>query len=359
MEEKRVSSSIHIIEKRLRIKAFIVAIAWLLMLVILAIILSYFNDETNSVVVEWISLRLDIFFVILLALGWGCIGHYFWKKPWHHLEEVTNAIESIYERDGRGVTLSEPLYKIENMLNQIKLTVSTTERSITQAEEKKNDLVMCLAHDIRTPLTTVIGYLNLLREATDIPEPQRQKYTDIALEKSERMDVLINELFDLTRYTSRTLTINKTNIDLCCLLSQISDEFYPILSENDNTVTLTGSKSLMICIDSEKIVRAFGNKLRNASIYSDRGSEIEISVEKESDDAVVVFKNTGNTISDEELITMFDKFKRLDKARGSNTGGTGLGLSIAKEIIELHGGTIKAESADRTITIIVKIPLTM
>ena len=148
------------------------------------------------------------------------------------------ATETIYEKSEKGITLSAPLHEVESRMNQIKLSVLTGRKSVAQAEEKKNELVMYLAHDIRTPLTTVIGYLNLLNEAPDMPPEQRKKYIKTALDKSERLDVLINELFDLTRSHSKAVSLHKTDLDLSCLLSQIADEFYPALSANGNTVNV-------------------------------------------------------------------------------------------------------------------------
>jgi two-component system sensor histidine kinase VanS len=243
-------------------------------------------------------------------------------------------------------------------MNQIKLSVLNSEKSVAQAEEKKHELVMYLAHDIRTPLTTVIGYLHLLDEAPDMLPEQRKKYIGIALNKSERLDILINELFDLTRYNTKTVSIHKTNVDLSCLLSQIADEFYPALSTNGNTVNVSADDGLTVIADSEMLARVFGNLLKNAASYSDAGSEIIISAKRKNDLAVITFENTGNNISPEELEKMFDKFSRLDRARASETGGAGLGLPIAKEIVELQGGTITVQSKERTITFCILLPIT-
>ena len=215
---------------------------------------------------------------------------------------------------------------------------------------------MYLAHDIRTPLTAVIGYLSLPDEAPDMPPEQRKKYIGIALNKSERLDVLMNEPFDLTRYNSNAVSLHKAEVDLSCLLSQIADEFYPALSANGNTVHVFAEDGLTVSADTEMIARVFGNLLKNAASYSNKGSEIFLSAKKENNVAVITFQNKAETIPPENLQTMFDKFSRLDQARTSETGGTGLGLSIAKEIVELHGGTITAQSKDRTVTFFIRLP---
>ena len=346
------------IEKNLLIRLFVTLALWVVVGFVATTLLGTVTDETDNAVIVWLGPRLDLLFIVFLIIGFFGIFYFYWKKPWGYLNEVIDATETVYEKSAKGITLSAPLHEVESRMNQIKLSVLTGEKSVAQAEEKKNELVMYLAHDIRTPLTTVIGYLNLLDEAPDMPPEQRKKYIDIALNKSERLDVLINELFDLTRYNSRAVSLHTTEVDLACLLSQLADEYYPVLSANGNIVSVSAEDGLTISADTEMLARVFGNLLKNAASYSDMGTEIIISAKKENDVAAVTFQNTGETISSENLQTMFDKFSRLDQARTSETGGTGLGLSIAKEIVELHGGEITAESENRTITFTVRLPLT-
>lgn len=345
------------IEKKLRIRLFATLVLWAVVGFIVFILFGTVKDESNNPVIVWLGSRLDLLYIMFLIIGFFSIFYFYWKKPWDYLNEVIDATETVYEKSAKGITLSAPLHDVESRMNQIKLSILTSEKSVAQAEEKKNELVMYLAHDIRTPLTTVIGYLNLLDEAPDMPPEQRKKYIGIALNKSERLDVLINELFDLTRYNSKAVSLHKTEVNLSCLLSQLADEYYPTLSANENTVSVSAEDGLTLSADTEMLARVFGNLLKNAASYSDAGTEIIISAKKENDFAAVTFQNTGETISPEDLQTMFDKFSRLDQARTSETGGTGLGLSIAKEIVELHGGTITAQSKDRTITFLVRLPL--
>lgn len=345
------------IEKKLRIRLFVTLALWAVIGFIMIALLGTVKDDSNNTVIIWLGARLDLLYVMFLIIGFFGIFYFYWKKPWGYLNEVIDATETVYEKSAKGITLSAPLHEVESRMNQIKLSIINSEKSIAQAEEKKNELVMYLAHDIRTPLTTVIGYLNLLDEAPDMPPEQRKKYIGIALNKSERLDVLINELFDLTRYNSKAVSLNKVELDLSCLLSQITDEFYPSLSANENTINVSAEDGLKISGDTEMIARLFGNLLKNAVSYSDKRTEILISAKKDNGFASVLFQNTGDTIPPEKLQTMFDKFNRLDQARASETGGTGLGLSIAKEIAELHGGTITAQSKDRTITFLVRLPL--
>ncbi|MGI6767340.1 MAG: sensor histidine kinase [Lentihominibacter sp.] len=291
------------IEKKLSTRLLITLAVWVLAGFAMMIVIGFVIEKTDIAIRDWLSSRLDVIYIIYLIVGFLGIFYFYWKKPWNYLNEVVDAMETVYEKSSKGVILSEPLHDVENWMNQIKMSVVRSEMSVAQAEEKKKELVMYLAHDIRTPLTTVIGYLNLLSETPEMPEEQRKKYIGIVLNKSERLDMLI------------------------------------------------------ISADADKIARVFGNLLKNAAAYSDKGSEITIVAKREHNLAVVSFQNKGDTIPQEELQTMFDKFNRLDQARTSSTGGTGLGLSIAKEIIELHDGEITTKSEDRTITIIVSLPL--
>ena len=123
------------------------------------------------------------------------------------MNEVIGATEIVYEQNDHAIELSEPLREVESQMNQIKMSVLFSQQAAKEAETKKNELVMYLAHDIRTPLTTVIGYLSLLNEAPDMPEEQKEKYIGIALDKSERLETLINELFEITRYHTNTVQV--------------------------------------------------------------------------------------------------------------------------------------------------------
>ena len=216
---------------------------------------------------------------------------------------------------------------------------------------------MYLAHDIRTPLTSVIGYLSLLEEAPDMPIQQREKYVHITLEKAYRLEKMINEFFEITRYNLQQITLQKETIDLYYMLVQLTDELSPILAENGNTVVLHADENLSVRGDSDKLARVFNNVLKNAAAYSFPNTEIVLSAEEKDSEIVITFQNKGKTIPREKLSTIFEKFYRLDEARTSNTGGAGLGLAIAKEIVNLHGGIITASSEGEMISFVIRLPL--
>ena len=345
------------IEKKLRCKLYITLILYVAIGFVLTLLLGYIFTLSKNPVIAWLYWRMDALFIFYLIIGFFAIFYYYWKKPWAYLNEIVEATQTIYEQNDHTIALSEPLLEIANQMNQIKMSVLLSKQAVKEAEDKKNELVMYLAHDIRTPLTTVIGYLSLLSEAPDMPTEQRAKYVGIALEKAERLEKLLNELFEITRYNTKTVPLKKENLDLYCLLVQLIDEFYPTLSARGNTAVLDADENLLVMADPEKLARVFNNILKNAAAYSYPNTEISIAAHKQNTSIVITIQNHGKTISQEQLKDIFEKFNRLDEARLSDTGGAGLGLSIAEKTIHLHGGEITATSQNDTICFTVILPV--
>lgn len=223
------------------------------------------------------------------------------------------------------------------------------------AEQRKNELITYLAHDIRTPLTSVIGYLSLLDESPDMPNEQKSKYISIALNKANRLEGLVNQFFEITQYNFQTTELYQKEIDLSYMLVQLTDEAYPQLAAHGKKAVINGAENLTIYGDPDKLARAFNNILKNAIAYGDENSVIEITADIKDGCARIEFRNAGN-IQKDKLLNIFDKFYRLDESRSSDTGGTGLGLAIAKEIITMHGGEISAESENGYTTFAIRLP---
>ena len=344
-------------EKRLSVHLYLSLVLYTVVGFGLVILLDYIFSKFNNSILSWLYLRIDAILIIYLIIGFVCIFNYFWKKPWGYFDEVISATQTVYEQNDHAVALSEPLKELENQLNQIKMSVLLSKQAAKQAEDKKNEIIMYLAHDIRTPLTTVIGYLSLLHEAPDMPENQKEKYIKVALDKADRLEKLINELFEVTKYNAHTVVLKRETVDLHCLIAQVIDEIYPTLSANGNTVVFKADDDLSVTGDPEKLARVFSNLLRNAATYSYSKTEISISAKKSDRNIQIIFENHGKTIPPEQLDSIFEKFSRLDEARLSDTGGAGLGLSIAEEIIHLHGGTITASSKNETISFMIMLPI--
>ena len=225
-----------------------------------------------------------------------------------------------------------------------------------KAEQRKNDLIVYLAHDLKTPLTSVIGYLTLLRDEPQISPEIRARYTGIALEKAERLEDLINEFFDITRFNLSRLELERQSVDLTRMLEQVASEFRPIFAESGLSCSLDLPPKLHYSCDPDKLARVFDNLLRNASYYSLPDSTVEIAGRIEAGKIVLTFSNAGKNIPQEKLDRIFEQFFRLDSSRATRTGGAGLGLAIAKEIVELHGGTIRADSTEDRITFTICLP---
>lgn len=298
----------------------------------------------------------EIFFVTAIVLVFLLLLWRLFRWMRKYFKEINQGIDILLADDGVQICLSPEMMPFERKLNAVKQTLEQRKAETALAKQRKDELVMYLAHDIRTPLTSVIGYLNLLEEAQDMSAEQRAKNLHITLEKAYRLEEMINEFFEITRYNSQQIKMSKAPVDLCFMLMQLSDELSPVFSRRGNSIVLDADEQLIICADADKLARVFGNILKNAAAYSYPNTEIKISTEKSDDLIKISFQNKGDAIPAEKLSALFDKFYRLDEARISDTGGTGLGLAIAKEIILLHGGSIQAFSEDGTITFTVELP---
>jgi two-component system sensor histidine kinase VanS len=307
----------------------------------------YQNVFRNNIEIILVILTL-LFLVILSRFSISWFTKYF--------DEISSGMDQLVEDSEDRISLSPEMDFMENRLNTIKDKLKRQKKAAQEAEQRKNDLVVYLAHDIRTPLTSIIGYLSLLDEAPDMPIENRAKYTNITLNKAYRLEKQINEFFEITRYNLQQIKLDKEMIDLYYMLVQMTDEFYPILSDKGNTTVLHADENLAVYGDPVKLARVFNNILKNAAAYSYPNTEIVISAEEIDGIIQIVFQNQSNTIPPDKLALIFEKFYRLDEARTAGTGGSGLGLSIAKEIVTLHGGTIVAQSNGNTVAFTVSLP---
>lgn len=300
---------------------------------------------------------INIFFTVVIILFLCMLFSAYLYNRYKSRKDITflaDSINSFMKSD--DLTLPNKYSEIETQLIRLK-AISQNQQQLLQTEmQRKNDLITYLAHDLKTPLASVVGYLSLLDEAPDMPTEQKTKYTGIALNKAYRLEDLINEFFEITRFNLQSIVLSKGKIKLLFMLQQMSDEFYPMLSPHGNRVQINVPDNLTILGDADKLARVFNNILKNAIAYSYENSVIEISAVQQDGNAVITFINQGNPIPPQRLDTIFEKFYRLDSARSSNTGGAGLGLAIAKEIVAAHGGTITAESNPEHTIFTVRLP---
>lgn len=299
---------------------------------------------------------MEIVFFIAIAIVFFLIFHFYLKWFTGYFGEINKGIDALIKENTDEISLSPELAATEKKINTIKHTLEKRKIDTQLAEKRKNDLVVYLAHDLKTPLTSIIGYLTLLRDEDKISEELRQKYLGISLDKAERLEDLINEFFEITRFNLSDITLQYSKVNLTRLLEQLVFEFKPMLLDKDLKCNLSSEHNLMLVCDVDKMQRVLDNLLRNAVFYSFENSTIEINVIQDENKTTIKFINHGNTIPKEKLERIFEQFYRLDTSRGSNNGGAGLGLAIAKEIVNLHNGTIAAKSKNEVIEFDVTIP---
>ena len=278
------------------------------------------------------------------------------KKVFYYINTISLASNDLMNKEIEYIELPPELEEIEKHMNHLKRESEKNERLAKENEQRKNDLIVYLAHDLKTPLTSMIGYLSLLDEIKDMPKKQQEKYIKIALNKSYRLEELINELFDITRFNSEKIILEKEDINLNMMLEQIIDDFYPMLQENNKEIKFHSDEAVTLNADSDKLARVFANLIKNAILYS-TDKDIQIDVKKENDCIITVISNKGKNIPKEKLKRIFEKFYRVDSSRTTSTGGSGLGLAIAKEIVKLHGGDISATSDDEYTKFYVTLPI--
>lgn len=318
---------------------------------------SWNGRELLYPLIHWAHQNVLLLDGVLTLAGWVAISYWTISRPFQYLEALTAAADRLAHPGEEPITLPDALKDTENQLNLARERALRDAMAAREAEQRKNDLIVYLAHDLKTPLTSIIGYLTLLRDEPDISPALRARYTGVALDKAERLEDLINEFFDITRFNLTRLELEKRPVDLTRMLQQVADEFAPMLEEAGLTCRLFLPERLPYPCDPDKLARVFDNLLRNACHYSFPDTAVLISGREDNGEIVLTFTNAGRTISEEKLDRIFDQFFRLDSSRASRSGGAGLGLAIAKEIIDLHGGTIHAWSQEEKVVFTVILPV--
>lgn len=244
--------------------------------------------------------------------------------------------------------------RINEMTEQINQLI-TSERDALQSNK---DLIACVAHDLRTPITSVKGYLDLALDTKHYDLEQRQKYVRIAQTKANRLEYLIHDLFNYTKLTSGEITLHRSKIDLVQLVEQMVEEFYPLFQEEELECTTKYNISyLEMNMDGELIARAVQNLLSNAIKYGKDGKHVYVELECLEQEVQIRVTNYGLVIPEESIKHLFDKFYRVERSRNVKTGGTGLGLNIAQEIVHLHGGRIQVTSGASGTCFTIALPL--
>ena len=291
--------------------------------------------DLNYILIVFIPLTFLIFFLL--------------TKPYAaYFDRISAGIRSLADGDFHTrveLKSGDEFEAIAEDINKASDQLKTAIERGTFAESSKDQLVLNLAHDLRTPLTSVLGYLDLVLNNDQLTADQARHYTTIAFTKSRRLEKLIEELFEITRTNYGKLPIDKKPIDLGELLGQLVEELYPVFENNNLTARLTASPDAIIEGDGEQLARVFENLLTNAARYGKDGRFVDIDCRFEDSGAVVQVANYGHVIPEDELPHLFDMFYTGDKARTHQASGTGLGLFIAKNIVNRHLGTISVQSS--------------
>ena len=282
------------------------------------------------------------------------------KSTVKRLGNIQGAISQI--RDG-GYRVMLPndkadcLGELERDINAMAMQIENAFRTKEEMEQSKDDFIVNIAHDLRTPLTSIIGYLSFLTERELDPEISA-KYAAIAYEKAGQLESLVESLFDIAHFAMDSVPLNKEAVNLKKMLMQKQDEMFPQLHSAEMEIHLDVPETLpRINMDSELMARAFDNLIVNAVRYASEGRILDIRVVLGEDHVLLSFVTHANPVPESELEHIFDKLYRLEKSRSVQTGGTGLGLSISRRIVELHGGTLTARQAEGGTAFDISLPL--
>ena len=305
---------------------------------------------------QWVKNYIVLVMGAAVVIGWLAISYFFIARPVRNLELMLEGAEALAHPTEEPIRLPAALEGAEHQLNLVREQALRTAQAAREAEQRKNDLVVYLAHDLKTPLTSVIGYLTLLRDEPELSPAMRARYTGVALEKAERLENLINEFFDITRFSLTHLELERQPVDLKRMLEQLCSEFEPVFARSELKYRLDLPENFRVVCDPDKMARVFDNLLNNACHYAYPASLIRVEGRLAQGQAVLTFTNAGATIPPEKLSRMFERFFRLDPSRGTRTGNAGLGLAIAKEIVEAHGGVIAADSREEQVIFTVSLP---
>lgn len=285
----------------------------------------------------------------------------FMRSSIRYINQIIEKVKDISEGDFDNpieVKGNDEFAAMAQNLNQMQKNIKDIMERERLAEHTKNDLVSSVAHDIRTPLTSILGYLGWVRERQDLDEETRNKYIDIVYNKAKRLEQLTNELFGFVKLEHNELQIHTALLDLIQLIEQMLDEMTPSFVKYGIEVKFQHPlKSLCIEADGDLLARLFGNLLNNAVKYGKEGKQVLVKIEPTEDWVVTKVVNYGHVIPKEELDSIFMKFYRTEQSRSRNTGGTGLGLAIVQQIAALHHGEVHVKSDLQGTVFEVDLPL--
>ncbi|MDK2965997.1 MULTISPECIES: HAMP domain-containing sensor histidine kinase [Lacrimispora] len=291
------------------------------------------------VILIYVVFGIGIFAVTFLLLQ---------EKSMRYIGKISDAMQRISEGDLNitvGIEGDDEFSVMAASLNKMVEDLRDLMDKEREAERTKNELITNIAHDLRTPLTSIIGYLELLSKEGEIDQEIQKKYIGIAYVKTKRLEKLIEDLFGFTKLNYGKISMNVTKVDVIKLLSQLLEEFYPSFMDKNLSYELQSNVPVqVVSADANLLARLFDNLINNAIKYGADGKRILVKVHGSEELVSIQVVNYGYVIPEEELPLIFNKFYRVEQSRSTNTGGTGLGLAISKNIVDMHGGSIQVTS---------------
>lgn len=300
---------------------------------------SIFYRPDTVIILLYVLIGIMVFAVVFLLLQ---------GRSMSYITKISTAMRNISDGDLNTTVevlgddeFADMAANLNRMVEEIRELMDKERES----ERTKNELITNIAHDLRTPLTSIIGYLELLSNGASIDPDMQKKYIDVTYTKAKRLQKLIEDLFGFTKLNYGKISMRVSKVDIVKLLSQLLEEFYPVFMERGLAYELQSNvPAKVIKADGNLLARLFDNLINNAIKYGTEGKRILVKVHGTDAIVTVSVTNYGYVIPKEELPLLFDKFYRVEQSRSVNTGGTGLGLAIAKNIVDMHGGTINVTS---------------
>lgn len=314
-----------------------------------------FAPDGSLIPDDGMSLEMKVAIIVIwgIMIFYGCMLYVF-RNHIRQMRHILDGIETIATGDlDTKISLDSvgELSGLANSLNHMTDQLRKLIEKERQREQMKNMLITSVAHDLRTPLTSTLGFLQLLREYPDMAPSDREHFTEIAYNKAARLETMVEDLFTYTKFQQADYQMNPEKLDVVKLLEQLLDEFSLTLEEEQMEYDLIlHTTSLPLEADGKLLARLFENLIQNAIKYGKSGKRLTICVSETEEEARISIINYGEMIPKEELDLIFERFYRLEYSRNSCTGGNGLGLAIAQSIARLHGGEIFAFSTPKETT---------
>ncbi|AZI17768.1 sensor histidine kinase [Limosilactobacillus fermentum] len=308
----------------------------------------------------WSYQRIVMALLVLIDIGvlwWRLLRRY-------HLYQLDHIIGELHYIAQGHLDHRIP-FRVNGNQQHVITSVNALVDTITQAmqeerasEKSKDELITNVSHDLRTPLTSIIGYLGLIEDHQYQSEEDIVKYSHIAYDKAKQMKNLVEDLFEYTKVQQHGAPVNLMTVDLGQLLEQVGASFELEADKKGIAINVSCEPTpLSITADPEKLGRLFSNLVANALKYGHGASYIHLTAKQLGEKVVITVANDGEKIPAEAVKHLFERFYRVESSRNKATGGTGLGLAIVQSIVELHHGSVTARSDDQETAFVVTLPV--